>query len=346
MDPNGDGDPGDGLDGWRVESRGNLRGGFWATWNAKIREINPEALTVGWAAGDAEGSPGSNGFSSWPNNEAFFVAVTGFLVEGSIPASDVARIAASAYGPRSALEATALQNRLDAYGLERLASRIVNATRSTAGVPVRAGGAAGLGSPRLDPGYLLRAPNASERRLQRLVTLFQMTCVGAPEVYYGTETGMWSAAAPDDAQPMLWYDLEFADRAAHPRGGARGPATYQFDPDLHLYYRQAIGLRRSHPSLRRGRFEVVHVNDTDQTLAFVRALEEESLLVVLNRSEQTRFVPLDRLVLEIGEGEGLYPIFSSSGAVDASQIAMEGDHTLIIPVPARSGLVLIRTGIE
>jgi hypothetical protein len=298
MDPNGDGDPADGIDGWEIKAGGGFAVGFWADWNAGIRALNSEALTVGWVDGPVP----ATGFSVVPDRAAFSTAVAGFLLEEELSASQFVRLLKEARQTPSEAVGRALPNRIPAQ--------------------------------------------RTDRDLLRLGALFQMTWVGAPELDYGTETGMWFAGDSDPGQPMLWYDLTYADRVGSPSDPANSPVRYRFDPDLHLYYRQAIGLRRSHPSLRRGRSEVVQIDDAAQTMAFVRDLEEEVLLVVVNRSEQTRLVSLDRLVLEIGEGEGLYPIFSSGGAVDATQIAMEGDRTLIIPVPARSGLVLIRTGVE
>jgi cyclomaltodextrinase / maltogenic alpha-amylase / neopullulanase len=38
--------------------------------------------------------------------------------------------------------------------------------------------------------------DADEWQIQRLLTLFQMTYVGAPMIYYGTEAGMWGADDP------------------------------------------------------------------------------------------------------------------------------------------------------
>ncbi|MBL8745139.1 MAG: hypothetical protein JNK58_02155 [Phycisphaerae bacterium] len=46
MDPNGDGNPSDGIDGWRVLSPRNLSGEFWREWRALVRSINPEAVVV------------------------------------------------------------------------------------------------------------------------------------------------------------------------------------------------------------------------------------------------------------------------------------------------------------
>ena len=46
MDPNGDGDPSDGIDGWRLDVANEVPTGFWRDWHALVRKINPQAYTV------------------------------------------------------------------------------------------------------------------------------------------------------------------------------------------------------------------------------------------------------------------------------------------------------------
>lgn len=47
MDPNGDGDPSDGIDGWRLDVANEIGRPFWNDWRALVKAINPEALIVG-----------------------------------------------------------------------------------------------------------------------------------------------------------------------------------------------------------------------------------------------------------------------------------------------------------
>ncbi|MBO6513519.1 MAG: hypothetical protein JJ974_06110 [Phycisphaerales bacterium] len=47
MDPNGDGDPSDGIDGWRLDVANEIGRPFWKDWRALVKELNPEALIVG-----------------------------------------------------------------------------------------------------------------------------------------------------------------------------------------------------------------------------------------------------------------------------------------------------------
>lgn len=47
MDPNGDGDPSDGIDGWRLDVANEVGRPFWKDWRELVKSINPEALIVG-----------------------------------------------------------------------------------------------------------------------------------------------------------------------------------------------------------------------------------------------------------------------------------------------------------
>ena len=46
LDPDGDGDPRDGIDGWRLDVAFCVRHPFWKAWRQFVRSINPEAYLV------------------------------------------------------------------------------------------------------------------------------------------------------------------------------------------------------------------------------------------------------------------------------------------------------------
>ena len=47
LDPNGDGDPSDGVDGFRLDVAEMVPLGFWRDYRRFVRSINPEAYLVG-----------------------------------------------------------------------------------------------------------------------------------------------------------------------------------------------------------------------------------------------------------------------------------------------------------
>lgn len=118
------------------------------------------------------------------------------------------------------------------------------------------------------------------RRL-KLGAVCQMTLEGAPIVYYGTEVGVsqHEDAGRENAYAraaMIWDDRQ--------------------DTDLLAFYRRVIALRHAHPALRRGRRRRLDVTvtagaehggaeDSTQVGAYVRELDGDALVVVLNNSE-------------------------------------------------------------
>ena len=46
MDPDGDGDPSDGIDGWRLDVAADINANFWRDWRKLVKSINPDAYIV------------------------------------------------------------------------------------------------------------------------------------------------------------------------------------------------------------------------------------------------------------------------------------------------------------
>ena len=340
MDPDGDGNPADGVDGWRLDVANEVPMRFWVDWNAHVRKLNPAAYTVTEIWQDASKFVKDGGFSASMNYHGFAFLVKGFLIDGSMKASEFgAQLDARRREHPSAVQ-LALQNLVDSHDTDRLASMIVNARRQDYVNRSRYDYDVGERvSPRNTDRYLVRKPDDRERRIQRLVALFQMAYVGAPMVYYGTETGMWGGDDPDDRMPMVWPDLKYEPQVGDPRGRPREPDPVEFDRGLHDYYKTIVALRNGHPSLRRGEFRVLATKDDGAAIAFVRASTNEATLVVLNRSDaqQTLRVPLADLRAE--PGAALRPLCVSAGRAEDVSVKMDGEE-LSISVPALTGVVL------
>lgn len=336
MDPDGDGNPADGIDGWRLDAAEQVSTTFWRDWNAFVRSLNPEAYTVAELWLDAAAFVAEGGFSATMNYYGFAFPVKGFLIDRTLAAPAFAEMLAARRTAYPLPVQYALLNLVDSHDTERLASMIVNAGRRPYGegeVARRFGYDWGdRVSPRADAGYQVRAPRPAERDLQRLVALFQMTYVGPPMVYYGTEAGLWGGDDPDDRKPMLWPDLRYDDEAADPLGRARRPDPVAFDPALFDYYRDVVALRRAHAPLRRGLFEVLLADAERGVLAYRRALAGDALVVVLNPGEVAHSVRVP-----VGEAAGRYAaLFATRPGSRLQQDAA----ALLLELPPRTGLVL------
>jgi glycosidase len=287
MDPDGDGDPSDGIDGWRLDVAEEVPDGFWREWHAYIREINPEVFTSAEIWGSSADYLERTHFGSAMNYRGFAIPVKGWLIDGSISASEfVARLDAERTA-RSPEAAAILQNLVDSHDTQRVASAIAN--RNSWDHYKNADWFDYDDSERVNartPGYSIAAPDADGRRIWKMVAVFQATYVGAPMIYYGTEAGMYGADDPDDRMPTWWPDMDFATQTMGPDGQPREqPEPAGFDPEIYEAYKAALSLRNEHPALRRGGFTVLETRDSSQFLAFERSLGADRLVVVINRGE-------------------------------------------------------------
>lgn len=333
MDPNGDGDPSDGIDGWRLDVANEVPTGFWREWNQLVRGINPQAYTVAEMWTDAKKFIDDSGFSATMNYYAFSFPVKGFLIDEVLPPREAERQLNDRREAYSEATQYALQNLIDSHDTDRVASMIVNAGRRPYKQPERFDYDINV-SPRYIADYDVRKPNEHERRIQRLVTLMQMTYVGPPMIYYGTEAGMWGADDPCDRQPMVWPDLNYEPQQSDPLGRARQADTVEFDPLLFGYYRAAISLRHNNSALRHGTIEFVQADNKANFLAFRRSDESQTLFVGLNRGEAEY-----RWEIPLSAGEAVSQIFTASGTLNAFTIDEQPDKA-VVTVPACDGVVL------
>jgi cyclomaltodextrinase len=276
MDPNGDGDPSDGIDGWRLDVANLIPAPFWREWRKLVKSINPDAYLTAeiwteareWLAGDQ--------FDAVMNYE-FAKRMQRFFVnqKTAIPASQFAEAMADIvmwYPTQSSL---VVQNLLDSHDTDRFASMMVNPD-----LPWDERNRVQDNNPK----YNLRPPTDEEYRRVKLAHVVQFTFVGAPMIWYGDEVGMWGADDPHCRKPMVWKDLEpYDDPAEHVR------------QDMLDHYRRLIAIRNTYPALQLGELKFVLADDATNTLAYVRALGAQYVLVVINNSdkEQVAKVPTD-----------------------------------------------------
>ncbi len=327
LDPNGDGDPSDGIDGWRLDVANEVPDGFWRDWNALVLEVNPNAVTIAEEWGDAVDYLERTGFHSTMNYHALAIPLDAFAYDDRISAETFALEVEERFNAFPASTRPALMNVLAGHDTDRLASMIVNGGLE--------GGYDRLAGPRDTTAYLVRAPNDEERQLQRAVVLFQMAMPGAPHLFYGDEAGMWGADDPDDRKPMVWPDLEYETESRAPRGLVRDPDLVAFDSSLFAFYQRAIALRQSDAVLRRGDLEVVSASG--RAVAFSRSLSGDRRVVAFNAGDESAF-----LALEVESPVPLWPLTASRPNVDVpGLVALFDDEGAVygLRVPPRTTVV-------
>lgn len=296
MDPNGDGDPSDGIDGWRLDVAEMVSLHAWQRFRTHVRSINPEAYIVGEVWWDRWPLHMFNAIP-WLQGDAFDAVMNyrwGLAARRLFLGSDLNP--GEAYGPthffahldslRSEYPETVnfgLMNTISSHDTERLASQVVNPH-------ARFDAQSGVAQ---HPTFHVRAPNAAERNTQRLMLVQQFTYIGAPHLFYGDEAGMWGADDPDDRKPMVWPELTYDTERQHPHGLERPADPVAFDHELFAFYRHLIHLRRNEVALRRGSFTPLLANDGQRVLAYERRIGEELVVVAFNLGEEAASIALD-----------------------------------------------------
>ena len=84
MDPNQDGNPQDGVDGWRLDVADQVPTRFWKEWNQFVRRINPQAYTVAEIWDDASQFIADRGFSATKNYHGFGIPAHDYFVDERI----------------------------------------------------------------------------------------------------------------------------------------------------------------------------------------------------------------------------------------------------------------------
>ncbi len=265
MDPDEDGDPSDGIDGWRLDVPMELPREFWAEWRALVKSINPDAYISGeiWDRAD-EWLDGAH-FDAVMNYR-FAEPVLAWVGnrDRKIPVSEFDRRLLEIRLAYPEAIGRALMNLVDSHDTDRVASMLLNPDR-----PYDRSNQI-----QQNPDYNTGRPDPAHFQRVRLIALLQATYVGAPMIYYGDEVGMWGADDPTNRQPMIWKDLgPYDDEAVH------------FDDGQFEHYQRVIELRRRYTALRMGDFRTVLTDDAQDLFVFERSLDGSRVLVALNASE-------------------------------------------------------------
>jgi glycosidase len=285
-DPNGDGDPSDGVDGFAFSGVERLAPGLVREVRGHVLASNRDALVAGVFGLEDEARTRPVDPTPWLSrdaldvaaNHAFGAAARSFFLDrtSAVPTPELETLLSRIRGLTRPETGLALLLPIDGPDGERAASRAVNPDRE-AGVS---------GSPRDNPRYDVRPPRPEETKRLRLLATFQFASSGAPLVTYGAETGLWGAAEPDSLRPMLRRELRYDEDAGHPLGTARKAEAVRFDEELLKHY-QALGrVRASQPALRRGSTEAVLADETRRVYAFARVLDDERVVAAFNLTEK------------------------------------------------------------
>ena len=290
MDPNGDGDPSDGIDGWRLDVAEKVGIPFWRQFRSWVKDVNPNGYITGeiwW-----ENWPINQMFvaSPWLQGDAFdgvmnyrfAQAVKKFVADRKDQISAKA-FADSITAPQKEYHPDnlyVLQNLLDSHDVDRIGSQLVNPDRWYDH----------YANPGQNKAYYVRKPTETELAKQKLIAGIQMTMPGAPMIYYGDEAGMWGGDDPDCRKPMVWPDKKYDIEVSDPLGRKSEPDSVNFNTDLYHWYKGLISIRRQHKALSRGDLNFFLLNDEEHVVAYSRTLGDEMIIIVVNNSNDKKSV--------------------------------------------------------
>lgn len=280
MDPNGDGDVSDGIDGWRLDVARDVPLGFWRDWSKLVKSINPASIVIGELWELSPDFVSDHGVFDALMNYNFAFAVNNFFVaeKTKIPVSgfiDRLKEVDKNYPEKNLY---LLQNLVDSHDTERISSMIANPDREY-----------DKDGNERNPGYNPGRPSAEDYEKQKLIAAFQMTYRGAPMIYYGDEAGMWGADDPHDRKPMLWGELKYDDEVITSASGfKKGLERYKVgqNKDLLDFYKKIISIHNENKTLQIGDIKFLYSNDDKASFAFERTYENETLIIAFNTGKQ------------------------------------------------------------
>lgn len=291
LDPDRDGDPSDGVDGFRLDVAGEIPMGFWREYRKVVREVNPQAYLIGeiW-------------WLEWPDklfdpniylqgdqydaimNYRWFRVARGFfgqagpILNATGFVSEINRINKGI----SDDHLKAMMNVVSTHDSPRLSTALFNKGLDK----YRA-------KPADDPEYKIYKPDKLTRAEQIMLLIHQFTYIGSPQIYYGEEAGMWGADDPDCRKPMIWDDQTYEpEKAAFDPKGKRPADTVDTDVELRKFYGRLCSMRRNNPVLSSGSLNFILADDSTMTLAYERTNGTDLIIAAFNRSDRKRTVSL------------------------------------------------------
>jgi glycosidase len=296
MDPNGDGNPSDGIDGWRLDVAREVPIGFWHDWSRLVKTLNPNAVIMGELWELSPDFVSEDGPFDALMNYNFAFAINDFFTaqQDKIHVSEFVENLEEIRNAYPSENLHVLQNLVDSHDTDRISSMIKNPDR-------KYDRDAKEDNPNYNPGK----PDFEDYDLQKLIFAFQTTYLGAPMIYYGDEIGMWGADDPHCRKPMVWSDFDYDDEEITINDGFnKGSGSYTVKPNFDLlhFYKKMIHIRNTNLALQKGDLNFLYINDDKKSFVFERNYNSEKNIIAFNLGNEQDSVEIP---VSITEGEYL-----------------------------------------
>jgi len=280
-----------GIDGWRLDVAFCVPHSFWKQWRRCVKAINPNAYITAEVIEIAPEFLQGDEFDALMNYP-FATAAIEFFVDkkNRVTAVEFDKRLKQLRDSYSQPVNYVMQNLFSSHDTARLRSLIVNPDlnyRDWGGY---------FNNSKIENNKNFRIDRGGEEDIatHKLMTIFQMTYLGAPMIYYGDEVGMTGANDPDCRKPMLWEEFHYADETIHPHKDRTRPAEKNsVDKELLNHYKKLIAIRKNSVALLRGDFETLITDNTKEIYGFKRKFQSESVIVILNNSNIEQNIEFD-----------------------------------------------------
>jgi cyclomaltodextrinase / maltogenic alpha-amylase / neopullulanase len=292
MDPNDDGNPADGIDGWRLDVAEQVNHNFWKLFRTWVKEINPNAYIVGEIWWDDWNNYKMMNASPWIQGDQFDAvmnyrfarAIKNFVInkKDRITPQGFIDSLNTLYKQYPFEGNYVMMNLLDSHDVERISSMVVN--------PDLLYDHNGNGQ---NKDFDVRKPNDGERQKQKLAVAIQFSLPGAPQIYYGDESGMWGGDDPDCRKPMVWKEFKYETETTHPFGLPRPTDEVIFDKSLFDWYKKLAHIRNENEELSLGKVSFNVIDNEKSIICYTRKYNENSIVILANNNESTNEINLD-----------------------------------------------------
>ncbi|PWE00588.1 alpha-amylase family glycosyl hydrolase [Marinilabilia rubra] len=291
LDPNGDGDPSDGIDGYRLDVASEVPLGFWRDFREVVREVNPDAYLVGevwfelWPDRMQDPQPVLEGdIFDGVMNYRLYKSARHFFAKApyEIPPSEFVDSINSFYSNLRPQNSRAMMNVVSSHDSPRLATSLFNDNSKYNYYADPVG----------NPDYKINKPDAETYEKVKLLLAFQYTFLGAPHIWAGDEMGMWGAMMGDTRKPLIWKDYDFEPETIDPRGYDRKPDEVKFNDELFAHYQKLIRIRKENPVLSHGEIDYEVVDDENKILVYSRYDGKNEVIAAFNVSNEAKTIEI------------------------------------------------------
>lgn len=291
MDPNGDGNPEDGIDGWRLDVAFCVKHQFWKDWRILVKSLNPDA----YLTAEIVDSPEANvpyllgdEFDAVMNYNFLFLTAEYFIDDKtSISTSEFDEGLKKLRDAYPDCVTYAMQNLFGSHDTQRVLSHIVNREI----YKIRNWGETFDKWKASNPKYDFSKPKQDDIQILKLMIIFQMTYIGAPYIYYGDEAGMWGANDPCTRKPMVWPELKYENEKSNPDQSLKeAEDIVQFDYEIFNHFKKLISIRNENTALQSGDFKTLLVDNQNGLYAYSRAKDDQEIIIVLNNSIEEKSI--------------------------------------------------------